>query len=136
MSAVRDIPLRPRLWAPVTCRLVDAILFGLSAGAVSRFLPPPYSLSRVQHAVHRRESSEDKPGAGAIAGAWAGREDLLEIKKVGVLCVDGRLPLLAASPGLDSDQIDFFTYLYHTIGDVWISLCCEDPACRMVATLT
>ncbi|CAM9435944.1 unnamed protein product [Pylaiella littoralis] len=35
-----------------------------------------------KHAVHRRESGEDKPGAGAIAGAWATREDLLETKKL------------------------------------------------------
>ena len=35
-----------------------------------------------QHAVHRRESSEETSGSGAIAGAWATREDLLETKKV------------------------------------------------------
>lgn len=47
------------------------------------FHSPP--TSRAQHAVHRRESGDDKPGAGAIAGAWATREDLLETKKVGAL---------------------------------------------------
>lgn len=42
---------------------------------------PLPSRVRAQHAFQRRES-EEKAGAGSIAGAWASRDDLLETKKV------------------------------------------------------
>lgn len=67
----------------------------LSAGAMLVFYHRPSP--RAQHAVHRRESGgDDKAGAGAIAGAWATREDLIETKKVGSLDGDWRISAVSA----------------------------------------
>lgn len=72
---------QPGRFLGLGCRnFSGARLWGLFRARVLRCRCHQPSL-RAQHAVHRRESSGT---SGAVAGAWATREDLLETKKVSV----------------------------------------------------